>query len=148
MKITYRKLAIAVRTKRWSQNTQRVQSQNTQRMQSKKKQCKIPAENFRKTCGKLIITNAHLEAVHDICRSPKRRQPQQTASYKIRCRRCARRMAHRDILVSKSLLWEFEGAEYLQTTTDTKMFACTLTFLSLEREYCLLQLRSDPMPPQ
>ena len=51
------------------------------------------AKNF----GKLVITNVHLETVQGILQFSKRRQLQQTASYKIMGRRCARRMAHTDI---------------------------------------------------
>ena len=62
-------------TKRWPQNTQRMQSQNTQRMQSPQAQCKIPAENWQRTCGKLIIANAHLETLRDILKFQKRVLP-------------------------------------------------------------------------
>jgi hypothetical protein len=83
-------LAIAMGTKRWPQNPKRMQSPRTR--------CKIPAENWQRTCGKLIITNAHLEPLCDILQFSKQRQLQQPANYKIRWRRCARRMAHQDTL--------------------------------------------------
>ena len=63
--------------------------------------CKELAKNF----GKLEIPNAHLETLCDILQFSKRRQLQQTASYKIRWRRCARRMAHRDILGRSCECW-------------------------------------------
>ena len=52
------------------------------------------AKNF----GKLVRTSAHLETVQSILQFPKQHQPQLTSNYKIRWRRCARRMAHRDPL--------------------------------------------------
>jgi hypothetical protein len=41
-------------------------------MQSPQTQCKIPAENWQRTCGKQIITNAYLETFRDILPFPKR----------------------------------------------------------------------------
>jgi hypothetical protein len=57
--------------------------------------CRELAKNF----GHFVRTNAHLETVQGSLQFPKQHQPQQTSSYKIRWRRCARRMAHRDIYI-------------------------------------------------
>ena len=54
----------------------------------------IPA---KPSSTKLGITNAHLETPCGILQFSKQHQPQQTASYTIRWRRCARRMAHQDM---------------------------------------------------
>jgi hypothetical protein len=89
MQRTCRTLAIAMGTKPWSQNPKRMQSQQIQ--------CKIPAENWQRTCRVLIIiTNARPEIAYDIFLFSKQRQLQQTTDYKIRWRRCARHMAHED----------------------------------------------------
>ena len=45
-------------------------------------QCKIPAENWQRTCERLVRTHAHLETVCDILQFPKRHQRNKTASYK------------------------------------------------------------------
>jgi hypothetical protein len=65
---------------------------NRQAPNSMQNTCRELAKNFET----LVITSAHLEIVYDILQFQKQRQLQQTASYKIRWRRCARRMAHLD----------------------------------------------------
>ena len=56
----------------------------------------LQAPNSMQNTRRELAKNVHLETVQGILQFPEQHQPQHTSSYKIRSRRCARRMAHTD----------------------------------------------------